>query len=264
MTITLLLGSLLAAAPAAAASSSVPWLTSVALEAEVGPVYVFRNDGRYGEQGTWYNASDVGQQRNLALSKRLEVELGLGERHTVSLLYAPVELLTRVTLDAPLVFNDTRFEAGTVVDHRYLFDGLRASYLFHLLDRERLDLHVGGVLQIRNAAVQFASVDGTQFASESDIGPVPALAILARYTTQSGVYGELEAVGLSTFGLVGGTEGGVLDASLTLGLPFRADADLFLRLRGYGGGADVPSRDLTNWGWFGAALAGVRVNLSTL
>ena len=47
-----------------------------------------------------------------------------------------------------------------MVDHRYLFDGYRASYLFRLVDGERLQWDVGASVQIRNALVGLGAVDG--------------------------------------------------------------------------------------------------------
>jgi len=41
-----------------------------------------------------------------------------------------VDATTRVTLDAPFTFRDTVFPAGHPVAHRYVFDGIRATYTY--------------------------------------------------------------------------------------------------------------------------------------
>jgi hypothetical protein len=133
------------------------------------PAAIFQNDGQYGTGGTRYEASDVGQTRNLLRVERTSVELGLG-RHALILLYAPFEVTTRVTLDEELRFRGTTFAAGDVVDHRYLFDGYRASYLYRLLDGAGLSLELGGSLQVRNAEVAFATVRRHAARLENDIG----------------------------------------------------------------------------------------------
>lgn len=249
------LGMILMLVTSSAAASP---LEAAILDYEVGPLHVFRNDQRYGEVGTPYDADDVGLRRNLFLAQRLSAEAWITRRHAVILLYAPVDITTRVTLESPIVFRGARFETGAVVDHRYLFDGYRASYLFQLLQTERLELGIGATLQVRNAAVQLSTVDGTLFATENDIGIVPALKLRARYTLPSGIYGMLEADGLSTFG-IGETSGGILDAALTLGVPLSQEVDGLLRLRWLGGGADVPSQEIYNFAWLGSASIGFRV-----
>ena len=235
----------------------------VAVRYETGPAAIFQNDGQYGTGGTRYEASDVGQTRNLLRVERTSVELGLG-RHALILLYAPFEVTTRVTLDEELRFRGTTFAAGDVVDHRYLFDGYRASYLYRLLDGAGLSLELGGSLQVRNAEVAFATVDGTLHDSENDIGLVGALKARLRYTTAGGPWGELEADALSTFGLLGDTEGAIYDVALTAGLPLGDALDVFVSLRLLGGGAEVPDRAIYNWGNFGSATAGLRVSLDRL
>ena len=73
------------------------WLTAT-LGYEAGPAYVAQNDGEEGEAGTRYDAADVGQRDNLAVTSRTSLELAR-RRHTLVLLYAPFELRTQVNLD---------------------------------------------------------------------------------------------------------------------------------------------------------------------
>jgi hypothetical protein len=228
---------------------------------ETGAAYVAQNDGRYGAGGTAYEAGDVGQQKNLARVERASVELGRG-RHTLILLYAPFQLVTRVTLEEDLQFRDTLFPAGTPVDHRYLFDGYRASYLYTLLpDALRLDL--GGSLQVRNADVAFTSVDGELHDAQDDIGVVFALKARIGWQPESGPWALLEADALSTFGLLGDTEGAIYDVVLSLGVPINERLDVYTSVRLLGGGADVAEQDFENWGDFVSAAAGLRLRFGS-
>ncbi|MET0404952.1 MAG: hypothetical protein ABW123_21225 [Cystobacter sp.] len=257
-----LLAVLLAASPALADGP----LTAFIAEFETGPAAIFQNDGRYGASGTAYSAEDLQQNATLYRTWRASLEARLGRRHGIILLYAPLDVTTRTALARDLTFRDTVFPAGTVVDHRYLFDGYRASYLFRLIDGERFTWDIGASLQIRNALVGLGAVDGSRYTQESDIGLVGALKTRLRYTLPSGVWGGFEADALSTFGLVGNTAGGIYDVALTLGLPLthRRDVNAYARLRWLGGGADVPRRDIYNWANFGFALLGLEVDLSSL
>lgn len=231
---------------------------------ETGPAYIAQNDGEYGAMGTRYHADDVGQRDNLLLAKRTSVELAHG-RHRAVFLYAPFEATTTVTLDRDLQFRDTRFAAGTVVAHRYLFDGYRASYLYRFLERGPWTLEGGGSLQVRNAEVAFLAVDGSQRDAETDIGLVFAAKARAVYRPRADCWwGALEADGFSTFGLVPGVKGAIYDVQLAAGHPLGRGVDVMFGARLLGGGADVEDRDIYNWGNFVALTAGVRVSVDGL
>lgn len=254
---TLVFSVFLLAAGTAAASP----VSSFVVEGEAGPLGILVNDGNYGANGTLYHAADVGQTKNLVVSKRLSAEAWFG-RHGLVLLYAPLDVTTRMRLERPIVFRDEAFATGTVVDHRYLFDGYRASYLYGVVRSPRWSLDVGGSLQVRNADVAFTSIPDGRYTDEHDIGLVPALKGRATYTLDSGVFAMLEADGLSTFGL--GTKGSILDAALTLGAPVTSGLSPFVRLRVLGGGAEVEKRAIYNHAWFVSATAGVRADLVEL
>jgi len=235
---------------------------SLIADYEIGALYLFQNEGRYGVNGTRYVAKEVGQQRNLVIGQRLSVEAKLG-RHTAIALWAPLDVTTRATLPRDLVFQTTTFAQGTVVDHRYLFDGYRLSYLFGLVNTSRFSLGLGASVQIRNASVEFKTVDTSPavFNVERDIGVVGALKARLRY--DAGVlYAMADVDFFNTFGL--GLPAGIHDVALTLGVPLLAGADFFLRLRLIGGGANVPNREIYNWGNFGGAFVGLRLDLPQL
>lgn len=236
-------------------------LDDLVLDLESGPFLLRQNDQRYGAAGTPYGASTVALDRNLFEAKRIVAEARLGGRHTVLFTYAPFDVTTRVTLDAPLTFRDTLFPAGSVVDHRYLFDGWRAGYLYDLARSGPWSFAGGLTLGVRNALVGFTQVDGNRFAAERDIGPVPALKLRGAYKPAAGPYALLDVDGGGTAGLSTVT-GGILDAALTLGLPLWPGLDGTLRLRWLSGGAEVPSRAITNWAQFIGATAGFRFSFA--
>ena len=248
-------------APVAPAKPS-PLFDSFLVDFEVGAAYLFQNDGRYGANGSAYTAAEVGQQRNLVGALRLAIEARIA-RHTIIATWAPLDITTRATLTRDLTFQTTTFADRTVVDHRYLFDGYRLSYLFGLVQASRFTLGVGASIQVRNAAVEFRTVDASPalFAVERDIGVVGALKVRARF--DAGVlYAQADVDFFNTFGI--GLEGGIHDVALTLGVPVVPGLDFLLRLRLVGGGANVPKRDIYNWGNFGFAVLGLRVDLPLL
>ncbi len=252
--------------PLSSAHAGTP-LRALWLDYEIGAAWIAQNDGRYGATGTEYSADDLDQRDNLVVAQRLHLEGRLGERHGIILLYAPLDLKTRATLPRDIDFRGTVFREGTVVDSRYLFDGIRGSYLYRLIGNERLQWDGGASLQVRNARVAIGSVDGAQYAAERDIGLVFALKTRLTYKTPSRLWASLEADGSSSFGLIPNVSGAIYDVALTLGMPLTQRSDEvsgFLRLRWVGGGADVERRDIYNWGNFGFVLAGVRGDLQSL
>jgi hypothetical protein len=230
---------------------------------EAGPLAILRNDGRYGENGTEYTADDTGQTDNLVLAQRFALELEMGPRHRLILLYAPLEVMTRVTLERDLRFRGATFPAGSAVEHRYLFDGYRLSYLWGAL-RRVVDLDVGASFQLRNANVAFTRLDGSLQEAESDIGLVFALKLRLRWDSPWGPWVLVDADGFSTFGLAGETTGAIYDAALSLGVPVAQGLDFVLRARALGGGADGPRRDLENWAHFLSFAVGLRLDLPAL
>lgn len=229
---------------------------------ETGPAYVAQNDNRYGATGTTFTADEVGQQDTLVRIQRASVELGLS-RHTLTLTYIPFGAQTRFTPGSDLQFYDTRFAVGQPLALRYLFDGYRLSYLFHLRPHQ-WDIGFGGSAQVRSAQVALTSLDGTRFEDESDIGLVGALKARVRWTPATGPWVEVDADALSTFGLLGDTTCGIYDVALSLGHPVSDPLDLYVTARLYGGGADIPDPNIDNWANFVSATAGMSVALDRL
>ena len=245
-------------------ASAEPRTIQAIVQYETGPAYIAQNDGEYGANGTRYDADDVGQRENLLLSRRTSLELSYG-RHTAILLYAPFESTTQVALGRDLQFRDTRFVSGTPIEHRYLFDGYRGSYLYRLFDKGPVTLEIGGSLQVRNAEVAFRSLDGAQRASENDIGLVGAAKARLWYRPSVDAWwASLEADAFSTFGLVPGVRGAIYDVQLAAGHPVANGIDVVFGARLLGGGAKVEDRNIYNWANFTAFTAGVRVSLDRL
>lgn len=253
---------LVTAAQAARAASP---LDAAIFELEGGPFYVLRNDGHYGKGGTEIDAGDLAQDHNLHSTFRLSLELRPHRRHGVTLLWAPLTVDSSAELRRDVQFRGTSFTAGSAVFSTYRFEGYRGTWLYRLFDRDGLVWDVGVAAQIRNALVAIQTTDGSRRGRRSDIGLVPALATRLTYWPAPACYLQLDAVGLSTFG-VGDTSGALYDVALAFGLPLdeEADTSAFLRLRVYGGGVEFDDGSLENWATFLFLTAGIRLNLAAL
>lgn len=253
-TALLALSLLLACPGGALAGDREEPFTQIRAIAELGFLSPLSHTIQYGKQGTSFDYVDEGGQDNLFLFLRLSAELELDARHTIILLYQPLELRSAVRLRRDVVIDEETFRRGTPLDLRYFFDFYRISYLYDLLGhRARHELSLGVSLQIRNAAISFTSADGGQRRSFSNIGPVPLLKARGRYTFGCGVWleGEADFMYAPVKYINGGdsdVEGALFDINLRAGLPVFRASNVFLNLRYLAGGAEGTSPGPENVG----------------
>lgn len=218
--------------------------TPVTLDANVefGGLAPLYHHIQLGRSGTEFDYVAAGGQDVIFPFARLSVELGL-TRHHIIFLYQPLELETEVTLTQPLSVDGLTFAAETPMDLRYGFPFYRVSYLYDVAAGERLELSLGGSLQIRDATITFTSADGAERRSNRNVGPVPALKARARYWLGSGWYlaSEVDGFYAPVKILNGGKSdvvGAIIDASLRAGYQLSPRATGFLNVRWLGGGAE--------------------------
>lgn len=220
-----------------------PW--QLQLHAEVGFVGVISHRLQFGKEGTFFDLKNDGGQSTLFPFARLEGDLKLG-RHTVTLLYQPLDLRTRVALVDPLVAFDTTFAAGTPVELRYGFSFWRGSWTYDVAPGD-LELRFGLSLQLRNAELEWGSLDGEQFESVRNVGPVPILKGAIRGDLSPQVWAAFEIDGFyAPIAYINGSDtdviGAIVDASARVGLNGPEGVKPFVNVRWIGGGAQGTSR----------------------
>jgi len=268
----LLLVPLLAALAAPAAGS---WLNNpdnnyeVRLGAEMGFLGVLKHNIQFGPDpyGTKFDYVAEGSQNILFPFQRMSAELHLKPRHTIVLLYQPLDLRTEARLVNDLVVDSTLFPAGTAMNFRYGFDFYRASYQYDFWPQPDRELAVGVSLQIRDAAISFVSKDGNLARAYNDIGPVPVIRFRGRLPVSGSSWVGTEIDGFYAEGkfITGSTNvessfrGAILDASVRYGLSLNETVDGFINARYVGGGASGQQVDPENLGssgytdnWLGA------------
>jgi len=257
----LLLITLLAAAATPAAAS---WLNDpgnsfeVRVGTEMGFVGVLKHTIQFGKDayGTKLDYVAEGGQNILFPFRRMSAELHLKPRHTVVLLYQPIDLRTEARLTKELVVDSTIFPAGTAMDLRYGFDFYRASYQYDFWPEPERELAVGLSLQIRDAAISFAAKDGSKIRAYQDLGPVPVIRFRGRLPVTGSSWVGTEVDGFYAQGkfVTGSTNvessfrGAILDASLRYGLSLNESVDGFINARYIGGGASGQQVDPENPG----------------
>ena len=268
----LIVSALVAAIVAPAAAT---WLNNpdnrheVRLAAEMGTFGVLAHTIQFGKDawGTKLDYVAEGGQNILFPFSRMSAELHLKPRHTIVLLYQPIDIRTEARLLNELIVDSTVFPVGTAMNFRYGFDFYRASYQYDFWPEPERELAVGLSLQIRDAAISFVSKDGELARAYNDIGPVPVIRLRGRLpiggsswvgTEIDGFYAQGKFVTGST-NVESSFRGAILDASLRYGLTLNESVDGFINVRYIGGGASGQQVDPENPGstgytdnWLGA------------
>jgi hypothetical protein len=234
------------ATPAAASWLNNPENTfEVRLAPEMGFLGVIKHTIQFGQQGTKFDYVADGGQDILFPYRRMSAELHLKPRHTIVLLYQPIDVRTETYLLAPLVLDSDTFPAGTAMDLRYGFDFYRVSYQYDFWPEPDRELAVGLSMQVRDASISFVPKDGSNARVYQDLGPVPILRFRGRLPLTGNSWVGTEIDGFYAQGKVvtgssnveSSFRGAILDASLRYGLSLNESVDAFINARYIGGGA---------------------------
>ncbi len=215
---------------------------------ELGFLGVIDHKIQFGKSGTYFDYDESGGQDVLFPFARLSVDMRFAKNHTLIFLYQPLLIETEALLDQTAIIDSVSFPAGTPTRFIYSFPFYRLSYLYRLNVPEKWDLEIGLSLQIRNAVISFASLDGELFRTNRDVGPVPALKLRAgRQLTPRWRLGiEADGIYAPVSYLNGSDEdvtGAILDAAVRTAYRVRDPFDAFLSVRYLGGGAEGSSDD---------------------
>lgn len=225
---------------------AAPSSLDVALEAELGTVKIISHTYRVGPSpaNTDFDFVAMGGQEILFPFSRLSVELVAGGRHSIRMLYQPLELVTQTVARQSFTIDGVTFAEDTPVDIVYSFPFYRVTYLYDLLRGPNF-LGMGAAVQLRNASIRFSGFDAAMNevrAVSQNLGIVPALAVAGRFDLSGGFFAGFEATGIyASSALFNGAtfqfEGSILDASVRAGRRFNSGAEVFLNLRFLGGSA---------------------------
>jgi len=242
--------------------------------AETGFLGILDHKIQQGKSGTYFKYHQEGGQDVLFPITRFALDLTRG-RHTLVFLYQPLALETRATLTRDIIVNDVTFTEGTPMRFFYGFPYYRISWLYDLNPKKEVEVAVGLSFQIRNATIEFQSLDGLQLTSSRNVGPVPILKFRLRHAAKPVFWWGFEADGFyAPISYLNGSDnevvGAILDSSLRCGLRVTPSFELFLNLRYLGGGSVGTSEDTTgledgytrNWIHLLTVTAGFGLTLS--
>jgi hypothetical protein len=124
-----------------------------------------------GDSGTKFSLSDE-LQADPTPFYRLRVGGTFLERHTISILYAPLTILSSGKIDRDIEFNDKTYAADTRLRSSFRFDSYRLTYRYDFYRSEKLELGAGLTGKIRDAAI---GLDGKEFTEKKNTGAVPLI-----------------------------------------------------------------------------------------
>lgn len=146
-------------------------LTSFDLES--GLVYNSMNDvGIPGDTGTRFSLTND-LSTNAEPFIRLKIIQSFGERHTVSVLYAPLTVKSSGKLTRPIDFAGVHFLANDNVKGTYMFNSYRLTYRYDFLKTPTNEFGMGLTAKIRDAKIGLKA--GTLSGEKSNIGFVPII-----------------------------------------------------------------------------------------
>jgi len=185
-----------------------------------------------------------GGQEILFFFDRYTFGATIAERHDISFLYQPLNVVTDVRFQEDVQIDDVVFTAGTPMQLTYGFPFYRTTYRYRVLGDRQSNLSVGAAVQLRNASIRFEAKDGDpgQLVVSQNLGIVPALSASGRLAVGPNGFIGFEATGIyASSALSNGAdfefEGSILDASIRGGLLLDNGSEIFLNGRFFGGSA---------------------------
>ena len=240
---------------------------------EYGFLGVLDHKIQFSQNNTYFDYVKDGGQRVLFPVAKLTANLEFNKEHSIVFLYQPLGIETQNTLEKDIMQDNVNFSKGTPMRFLYDFPFFRASYLYDFNKDHFDELALGLSLQIRNANIEFESLDGSKLVSKKNIGPVPAIKFRSRNklgesfwfgSEIDGFYAPIKYLNGSNNDVVGA----ILDANFKLGANLSEKYYPYINLRYIGGGGVGTSSEKYNLGdgysnnWLHFMLVTLGMNIS--
>ena len=151
--------------------------TSIYLE--TGIVYTgYNNVGIPGNSGT-----RISLKNNLTCEPKLHFRAHgnfcYQEKHHISLLYAPLKIISKGNLLYQVYFAGEMFSANKEITASYKFNSYRISYRYDAIKTNKINLGFGITAKVRDARIELSSEN--KVAGLSDLGIVPLINFKLNY-----------------------------------------------------------------------------------
>lgn len=143
------------------------------LDFETGAVFTGYNDVRIpGDAGTLFSLKD-----NLIPKTeffyRIRLNYTIKSRHTLSLLYAPLEVTSKGSATNDILFEGVVFPANEEITGTYKFNSYRLTYRYDFIQKPSIDFGLGFTVKIRDAKIALHS-PGLK-SEKTNVGFVPII-----------------------------------------------------------------------------------------
>lgn len=143
------------------------------IDLESGYVFTGYNNVRIpGDQGTLFSLK-TDLKSKAEIFYRLRASYTVKSRHTISLLYAPLEIRSEGRVTNDIFFEGVVFPANVQLDGTYKFNSYRLSYRYDIVNKPGIVFGLGFTAKIRDAKI---SLDSPGLAAEkANVGFVPII-----------------------------------------------------------------------------------------
>ena len=183
---------------------------------------------------------------------RLRAGYTISDRHTISVLYAPLSVSSSTTPQQSISFNNVDFSAGVKTDARYTFNSYRLTYRYDFIRNPSFRLGAGVTAKIRDAAIRLSNEQTSS--TKINQGFVPLINFYANWNITQRWNLILDGDALV------GSQGRAED--VFIGAGYQLKKDKIIIKGGYRvleGGAD--NEEVYNFTWFNYASVGAILRL---
>lgn len=144
-----------------------------AIDLESGIVSTGYNDIRIpGDQGTLFSFKDD-LTSETEFFYRIRLNYTIKSRHTISLLFAPLETKSNGSFMNDVNFQGVVFPADTETEGTYKFNSYRLTYRYAIVKNDNLEFGLGFTAKIRDARIALSSPGITS--EKTNVGFVPII-----------------------------------------------------------------------------------------
>jgi hypothetical protein len=143
------------------------------IEVEAGAVFSGYNDVRIpGDRGTLFSLTDD-LKAEAGMFYRLRASYIIHKRHSLSLLYAPLETKSQGRVPEDIFFEGELFTANTELSSTYVFNSYRLTYRYDFVQKPDFEFGLGFTGKIRDAKIAISSSESVS--EKTNVGFVPIL-----------------------------------------------------------------------------------------
>jgi len=125
-----------------------------------------------GDQGTLFSLKNDLISRT-EIFYRIRVNYTIKTRHNLSILYAPLETVSKGNLPFDIFFEGVTFSANTDLTGTYKFNSYRLTYRYDIVLKQKFEFGLGFTAKIRDARISLASA-GLE-SEKTNVGFVPII-----------------------------------------------------------------------------------------